>query len=156
MYQRLHPRFVQLTDEQIKQALYESIIDADSFNNLARELFNIAPDRFHKNYQLLISGELYDISSGLKDLYIKYFGPLPDYDLNYYQFDNYSDGLAIALSDAIERIRKGRAIVSELSQGDRYGDIASFFHESSIRALQLVNLIILLYGQTFSYIPSSG
>jgi|WetSurMetagenome_2_1015567.scaffolds.fasta_scaffold1134208_1 hypothetical protein len=155
MYQRLHPRFVQLTDDQIQQALYESIIDVDSFLNLANELFNIAPDKFHKNYQLLIQGELLDISNGLKGLYNKYFGQVPRYNLMHYTYSSYSDGLSIALADAIERIRKGRELVSELSGQPEYSDISSFFHDSTIRGLQIVNLITLLYDQTFSYIPFS-
>ena len=155
MYQRLHPRFVQLTAEQLQQMLYESIIDVDSFANLATELYNIAPDMLNKNYQLLIRGDLDDISRSLKDLYVTNFGPLPSYNIKYYQYENYSEGLAIALSDAIARIRESREIVNELTGEEIYGDILSFAQDSSIRALQWVNLIILLYGQTFGYIPVS-
>lgn len=148
MYQRLHPRFVQLTPDQLQRLMYEYITDVDSFQNLASELYNIAPNEFHKNYQSVIRGEGLDILKELKDFYIKYFGPVPGYNLKKYTYSNYNQGLLAALNDAIERIRINRETMLKLSGQSEYSDIATLYHDSTIRGLEVLNLITTLYNQT--------
>jgi len=148
MYRHLYPRYVQMTADQIRQRMLQNIIDIDSLQNLAAELFNIAPNEVHRNYLSLVRGESLDILNKLEDLYIAHFGLIPDYNLKRFPYFDYRQGLSEGLNDTIDTIRKSRELALELSGQPEYREIYAFYQDSLIRGLQTLNLVAMLYGQT--------
>jgi len=152
MYRKYAPRFIALTKEQLQQTLFESLIQLASLQNLYSRLINIAPNEEHRGYLQYLMEEETAILHIFTDLYTRYIGPIPQYDIRNYEFSSYADGLYQAIHHEIERIRFCRERVLLYGQ-EEYREIYDFYYDASIRHAAHLNLATVLFNQTFGYIP---
>lgn len=152
MYRVDYPRFIALTKEQLQQTLSESLIQLASLHNLYSRLMALAPNEEHRRYIQYLMEEEAAILQTFTDLYTRYIGPVPQYDIRYYEFSSYADGLNQAINHEIERIRFCRERVVLYGQ-EEYRDLYDFYRDASIRHAAHLNLATVLFNQTFGYIP---
>ncbi len=144
MYSMQLPLLGTMTQRQLMDTLYNSIVGEATAAEFYGRLEQDAPDDLHRDFIEDARTDELDHLSHFQRLYEQYFGPVPEYTVDPVQYPSYKEGLLMALKDELDTV--GFYKDAQLSTRDRL--VRDTYYYAMVDELEHAVRFSTLYNST--------